>query len=71
MNKYSVIIMSDSLKILGLKKLKSVENGIFLLQTDQLCLHDTINWTLILNNRKDSFSIKKNNTEYPKLLCGT
>ena len=62
LNKYSLLIISTKLKTLGLNKLKSVERGSIRFQTERLCLHDTINWTLIAN-RNDSFKIQVENSK--------
>jgi hypothetical protein len=64
------VITSNSLRTLGLNKLGRIENGIVHLQTDKLCLYDTINWQLILN-KTNTFSVKKENIEFIKQnTCG-
>ena len=63
------MILSNSIKTLGLNKLKSIENGQIHFQTEQLCLHDTINWNLI-TNKTNSFFVAKTNIDYSKNNCG-
>lgn len=60
-NKFSVIIHSDSLKTLGLKKLKTIENGDVHLQTSSICLEDTIDWKPIMN-KNNSIRVNKIST---------
>ena len=55
-----MVITSKSLKTLGLTKLKSIENGEVHLKAESLCLHDSINWDLILST--------KNSLTYNKLI---
>ena len=62
-NRYSVIIISQTLKTLNLNKLKKIENGIVYLHTSKLCLFDTIDWKSILDIEK-SFIISDKNREY-------
>jgi len=63
------VIVSNSIKTLGLNKLKSIENGQIYFLTEQLCLHDTINWHLI-TNKTNSIFVSKTNVEYSKHNCG-
>ena len=64
-----MVIVSNSLKTLGLTKLRSIESGIVHLQTEQLCLFDTLNWEAIIG-KKNQFSIKKENIAYAQQKCG-
>jgi hypothetical protein len=56
-----VIIHADSLKTLGLLKLRKIENGDVHLQTSQICLEDTIDWGAIMN-RNNSIRVIKQST---------
>ena len=53
-----MVITSKSLKTLGLTKLNSIENGEVHLKGESLCLHDSINWDLILST-KNSLTYNK------------
>ena len=63
-----MIVFSKSLKTLGLNKLRAIENGIVQLQTEVLCLFDTINWTSILS-RENSLVVSTSNQAFATKNC--
>ena len=54
-----MIILSKSLKTLGLNRLRRIEKGEVLLKTDSLCLGETIDWHTIIQ-RKNAFLLSQN-----------
>lgn len=65
----ALIVSSKSLKTLGLNNLKKIDNGKVFLQTESLCLFDSIDWGKILTS-VNNFNIKSSNIIYAKENCG-
>jgi hypothetical protein len=69
LSKFSLLIISDSLKTLNFNKLKRIETGLVQIHTKQLCLFNTVNWTSILAESAKSLVVRSEVREYAERHC--